>query len=102
MDIAPGTTVVLEITKVPRSAAAEKTLIRLCRKDAAVARFHRRQQAQRPSWQHWRRGGKQWHHQMKTKPAVKLEPGAKYTLRATVDVLRDMASIRRWISVTPT
>ncbi len=101
MDIAPGATVVIEISRAPGNAAAQKTLTRLCRKDPRVAKHHRRQQDQRPSWETWRRGGKQWHHQMKTVPAVKLEPGAKYTVLATVDVLRDLASVERFVRVTP-
>jgi hypothetical protein len=101
MDIAPGTSVIIEISRTPLKEAAAKTLVRLCRKDPAVMRHHRQQQAKRPSWQEWRRGGKQWHHQMKTRPALSLRPGAKYTIRATVDVLRDLNSVKRWVKVTP-
>lgn len=101
MDIKPGTTVSVEITRTPRNDAAEKTLNRVCAKDPQVAKFHRRLKEQRPSLQHWRRGGRLWHHQMKTKSPVSLTPGAKYTLFATVDVIRDLASVSRWVKVTP-
>ena len=101
MDITPGTNVSVEITARPAKAAAIKTLYRVFRKDPVVARYHRTMKANRPSWQTRRRGGRMWHHQMKTRPHVKLELGAKYTVRATVDVIRDLASVERWIKVAP-
>jgi len=100
MDIAPGSNVTIEITKTPRREAACKTLYRVCRKDPAVARHHRRQKARRPSWQEWIRGGKYWHHQMKSRPAAELTPGATYTVRATLDVIRDLESVRDCVKVT--
>ena len=101
MDIAPGTNVRIEITARPNKAAAEKTLYRLCRKDPAVSKYHRVMKANRPSWREKRRGGRWWHHQMKTRPNVTLDCGASYTVFATVDVVRDLASVERWVKVTP-
>ncbi len=101
MDIKPGTIVSVTVTKAPTNAAAEKTLTRLFRKDPAVARHHRLQQRKRPSFEEWRRGNATWHHQMKTKPAAKVAPGASYKLRATLDVIRDLASVSRFVDVKP-
>ena len=101
MDITPGKTVSIEITAEPRSAAAESTLIRVCRKDPQAAKFHRTLKRDRPSWQTWRRGGRFWHHQMRSKPAVSLTKGSRYSVFATVDVIRDLASVSRWVKVTP-
>lgn len=100
MDIEPGAAVSIEIVATPRRPAARKTLTRVCGKDAAVARRHRTQKARRPSWQEWIRGGKYWHHQMKSRPAASLEPGSKYTVQATVDVLRDLESVKRFVKVS--
>ena len=100
MDIAPGSTVNIEITKRPRSAAARKTLARVCQKDPDVAKHRRIQKAKRPSWQEWIRGGRYWHHQMKTKPSANLEPGSAYTVRATVDVVRDLQSVKGCVNLT--
>lgn len=100
MDLAVGNSVSIEITAAPRSAAARKTLARICCKDPAVANQKRWHQRRRPSWETWRRGGKQWHHQMKSRPPVKLEPGVKYTVCATLDVLRDLKSVERWVKVS--
>ena len=49
----------------------------------------------------WRRGGNQWHHQMKTQPAFKLTPGRQLSLVATVDVIRDLGSLENCVKVTP-
>jgi hypothetical protein len=100
MDIKPGATVSVEISVPPKSEAARKTLVRICRKDARVAKHQRRLKAKRPSWQTWRRGGKMWHHQMRSRANVRLEAGARYTVHATVDVIRDLKSVARWVNVT--
>ncbi|MFH1747220.1 MAG: hypothetical protein ABIG44_09285 [Planctomycetota bacterium] len=101
MDLAPGNNITVEITATPSNAAACKTLARICCKDPQVATVKRWHQRRRPSWQTWRRGGRQWHHQMKSRPPVKLEPGAKYTIFATVDVIRDLQSVQRWVKTSP-
>ncbi len=100
MAIQPGKTISLEITKAPTNEGARKTLLRLARKDPAIARLMRKQAAQRPSWQEWRRGNATWHHQMKTQAPVTLSPGNAFSLRATVSVLRDLASVERFVKVT--
>jgi len=99
MDIVPGAPVSIEIVAIPRRVAARKTLNRVCGKDAAVARRHRTQKARRPSWQDWIRGGRYWHHQMKSKPGASLEPGSRYTVQATVDVMRDLESVKQFVKV---
>ncbi len=101
MDVTLGSLISLEITAEPTAAAARKTLIRLCRKDARVMRHQRIQQRKRPSWQTSRRGGRYWHHQMRSVPAVKLAPGSRYSIRATLDVIRDLESVKRWVSIAP-
>ena len=100
MSIAPGSTVSIEIVAPPTNEAARKTLIRVCRKDAQVAHHDRRQQRKRPSLQTWRRGGRPWEHRMKTIPIVKLVAGQTYTVRGTVDVLRDLESVKRFVKLS--
>lgn len=101
MDIKFGSNIAVEVTSTPTSAAAHKTLARLFRKNPELAKHQRRQQAKRPSWQSWRRGGMQWHHQMKTQTPFRIEVGTKYTMRATVDVVRDLESLKSCVKVTP-
>lgn len=100
MNITPGKTVSVEVLAAPTSAAARKTLVRVLNKDPQIAHRRRRQTRKRPSWQTWRRGGRMWHHQMKTRSPVQLTPGSRYSLLATVDVIRDLESVGRWVKVT--
>jgi len=100
MTIAPGKIVSIEITALPRTEAARKTLTRLFRRDPELARVHRQQKRHRPSWQTWRRGGRTWHHQMKSEPPVKLLPGRRLSLLATVDTIRDIESLAQCVKVT--
>lgn len=100
MDIKAGSKVSVEVTKTPTTEAGRKTLARLFRKDPAVLKHERRKQKLRPSWQTKRRGGRPWHHQMKSTPGVSLDAGATYSFRATVDVIRDLESVSRWVKVS--
>jgi hypothetical protein len=99
MNIVPGAPISIEIILTPRRAAARKTLLRVCEKDPAIALRRHAQKTKRPSWQEWIRGGRHWHHQMKTKPGASLEPGSKYTVRATVDVMRDLESVKKFVKI---
>lgn len=99
MDVQPGSMIRIEITRQPTNAAAEKTLRRLCAKDAAIQRIDQHRKAKRPSWEDWIRGGKYWHHQMKSHTAARVEPGRSYEVRATLDVLRDLGSVSRFVKV---
>jgi hypothetical protein len=99
MEITPGTTVTVEITASPRTDAARKTLVRLLGRTAEVRRHQCRQKRQRPSWQTWRRGGRMWHHQMKSTPPIPPTPGRRLSLLATVDAIRDLASVERYVKV---
>lgn len=100
-EITPGTQVRVEIVKTPTSDAAEKTLIRLLAKDAGVAKtkkkdklFHARSVRVKG------RGGRPWEHRTKMRQPVDPKVGATGTLRASVDVLRDLASVSRFVKVT--
>lgn len=41
-----------------------------------------------------------WHHQMKSRAEVTVQPGGSYTLRASVDVLRDLQSVKDYVRVS--
>jgi hypothetical protein len=100
MDIAPGSKIKIEILGRPTALAARKTLTRVCRKDAEMRHLDRRRKEQRPSLQKWQRGGRMWEHRMKTKPPVKLAAGETFSVLASVDVVRDLRSIARWVKVS--
>lgn len=100
MNIAPGATVTIEIAKRPTNDDALKTLIRVCGKDAALRRARKTLKSKRVSWEEWRRGGNQWHHQMSSRPSAKIELGRKFKVRASLDVIRDLASVSRFVKVS--
>ena len=100
MDLTPGKTLSLELTARPRAAAAQKTLTRIFSRDPEAVRRLRRLKRQRPSWQTWRRGGRTWHHQMKSRPPVELIVGTRSSMLATLDVIRDLQSVERYVRVS--
>ncbi|MEM6391779.1 MAG: hypothetical protein AAF797_03315 [Planctomycetota bacterium] len=103
-DIAPGSDVKVTITKTPTNAAAEKTLVRLLHKDAAVAAEQKRlQKSRRKNEKLTVRGGRLrvWEHRQVKIASASPTLGTTGTLKATVDVLRDLASVDRFVEVTP-
>jgi hypothetical protein len=100
MSVPVGKTVAIELTALPRSAAARKTLVRLFAKEPQVVRAERWRYRHRPSLQTWRRGGNYWHHQMKTRPLFDLKVGRRVSLLATLDIARDLASVERYLKIT--
>ncbi len=101
IDIAPGTQVTVKIIKRPTSQAAAKTLLRVLRKDPTVRAEDRRLEASRD--RHFStkpRGGRPWNRFVPAKAPVKPEPGVTGTLTATLDVLKDLNSVSRFIEVS--
>lgn len=99
--IKPGSRISLEVVATPRTHGGRTTLARLCRKDPELVRHHKKQTATRPSWESWRRGGMTWHHQMKTATKVEIKPGSRFKILASYDVIQDLASIEKFVKVTP-
>jgi len=100
-NISPGSTVSVKIVKQPRSTAATKTLIRVLSKDPLVQAQNKllckiRKQQYAPA----RRGGRLYGGRMiKIKP-FKIEVGLSKTIKATLDVITDLQSVKRFIEVS--
>lgn len=101
MDVQPGQNVRIEILGQPTSECGCQTLDRVCRKDPVIAKSIRDRKRMRPSWQTKQRGGRLWHHQMRSQSPVQLRAGKTYSVFATVDVLRDLASVAKFVKLTP-
>ena len=102
-DIAAGTRVIIKIVKQPTNAAAIKTLVRLLSKDAVVkghnARhrgIRKRQETMSPRGGRWR----VWESRLAKQHPVKGAVGDQGTITASVDVLRDLNSVKRFVEVT--
>ena len=99
-EIKPGQWVNVKVTAEPRASAPVKTMIRLFEKDAAMVTERKRVTRARPVKTH-RRGGRDWADRPPRIQVVKTKPGAVYKLFASVDVLRDLKSLGRYVEVTP-
>lgn len=99
--IKPGSVVKLEITKNPSNQAAAKTLSRLFAKDPANQRAsRRRKQIRTKQFDPRPRGGRLWVVRPSAPRLVQPRVGDSCTLRATIDVLRDLGSVSRFVKVS--
>jgi len=102
-DIAPGSTVSVKIVKQPTSAAATKTLTRLLSKDpAARAENERQRKVRKAGYNPKRRGGRLYGGRVVKQQPVSADVGATGTITATVDVLRDLRSVGRFVEIKKT
>lgn len=96
-DFKPGTAIRVTVSKNIKRASAQKTLERLFMTDRAVAGpIERRSRnfKELPK----RRGGQIWT-KRPNKVFPTLNPGAAATIKATPQVLRDLASVEAYVQV---
>lgn len=97
-----GSRVRVEVVRQPTSEAAVKTIMRLLGKDRAVKVEQRRLEKVRAgNYNPKRRGGRLYAGRLVKQFPVKGRIGDKGTVHATIDVLRDLESVRRFVSVKP-
>jgi len=100
VDIKPGSNVEITITKTPTNEAAAKTLSRVFGKDAAARKLRARRKDLRISGSHpIRRGGRIWMVRPKAPRLVMPEKGDSCKIRATIDVIADLGSVSRFVSI---
>jgi hypothetical protein len=102
LDLQPGGSFRVTVTKRPANEAAAKTLSRIFAKDPqnrAVAK-HRRM-LRRKATEFRRRGGRLWGVRPKAPRLVQPEAGAACTVFATCDVINDLNSVERFVEVAP-
>ena len=100
VDIKPGSSVEITITRAPTNEAAAKTLSRVFGKDAAARKLRMRRKDLRTSGSHpIRRGGRIWMVRPKAPRLVMPEKGDSCNIRATVDVIADLGSVSRFVSI---
>ncbi len=100
IDVAPGTLVQVKLAKQPKRAAAIKTLDRLFRKDGKIKKELERLKETRPTRFHTR-GGRPWGDRPPQLRPFKLQTGASCKIVASVDVIRDLASVGEYVEVRP-
>ncbi|MFA9479873.1 hypothetical protein ACERK3_16440 [Phycisphaerales bacterium AB-hyl4] len=100
-NVTPGQTIRVKVVKHPTNASARKTLTRILSKDADVKREDDRlRKVRKTSAKHKQRGGRDW-----TSYTVKQRPvtgdiGDEGTIFASVDVIRDLGSVKRFVEVS--
>ncbi len=99
--VTPGSKINVKVTQRPSNAAAAKTIVRLLSKNPDVQAENERQRRIRARGIRWNaRGGRLWGTRMVKQPAVKAEAGVEKTITASLDVLRDLKSVERFVEVT--
>jgi len=98
--IKPGAKLQVKIVRRPTNDAARKTLVRLLSKDPDastenknLARIRKRLYSPR------RRGGRLYSGRMPKLRRIKGEPGETGAIVATMDVIRDLSSVERFIEI---
>lgn len=101
-NIAPGDAIRVKVVKQPTNDAARKTLVRLLSKDPAARKADALQRKVRQAnFRTKQRGGRVWEHRPVKQRLVRGDVGETGALTATLDVLRDLASVQRFVEVTP-
>ncbi|MEM8738301.1 MAG: hypothetical protein AAGG38_07465 [Planctomycetota bacterium] len=103
-DVSPGSKINLKIVKQPTNAAAIKTLTRLLSKDPAVVAENKRHAKIRKKSQ-WMssRGGRWriWESRLAKQRPVTGALGEEGVIVASVDVLKDLPSVSRFVEISP-
>lgn len=99
--IKPGSRIKLKVRQTPRKVAAAKTIVRLLSKDEAIRRENQRLRKIRDTHLRFKtRGGRPWGVRLIKQRPVKGQAGESGTILATVDVLRDLRSIERFVDIS--
>lgn len=102
VDIKPGTTISVTVTKSPTNEAAAKTLSRIFAKDAAAKKTRvRRKKLLADAMRVERRGGRPWEIRSKAPRLVQPKAGDACKIFASSDILRDLGSVKRFVAIKP-
>lgn len=98
--VKPGQWINVKITALPKSAGGRKTMVRVFEKDREVQTERRRLTRSRKPSAH-RRGGRQWWDRPPQLEIVEAKPGKTYKVFGSVDVLRDLDSLKGCVEISP-
>ncbi len=98
--VKPGQWISVKITALPKSAGGRKTMIRIFEKDQKVQLERRRLSRSRPARTH-RRGGRLWCDRPARLQVVSAKPGTTYKVFGSVDVLRELESLKGCVEISP-
>lgn len=103
VSIEPGTRTTFTVTKLPTSASAHKTLMRLMQMQPEVKRGLARLKLrrEREDNRQQQRGGRMWTARVPASKLVHVEAGATFTLRVTPQIKPDLESVAGYLSSSP-
>jgi hypothetical protein len=96
--IEPGSKVKVTIKRTPLGEGARKTLARLFLKDRRIAKARRR--TPKPTLPK-RRGGRIWLGRAQGAVTTVPRVGDSCEIACTLDVVRDLGSVKRYVDVSP-
>jgi hypothetical protein len=99
-DVKPGQWVTITVKSQPRTEGGRKTLARLLQKDPKARKERARLKRSRVREQH-SRGGRMWNDNPPAIKVVQVKPGASSRVFASIDVLKDVASVAKYVEVAP-
>lgn len=100
-DITPGSKVTVKIVKAPASEGARKTLERvLMKSDDMKVEDARLKRARKNNIKNDMRGGRIYPRRVPKQHPIKGVVGEQQTVVATLDVIRDLKSVERFIEVS--
>ncbi len=100
LDVQPGSRINITVTKTPTNESAAKTLSRIFAKDVNSKSARRDRKKLRTAFTDGRqRGGRIWYVRPKAPRLVMPEKDSACTVLATVDVIRDLGSVTRFVDV---
>ena len=101
-EITPGTRIQVRVVKTPTNASAATTLRRVLGRDLAHRReAERLKRVRAKNLRYQQRGGRQWAVRVPKQEPVEAEPGASANIPGTLQMLRDLKSVERFVEVTP-
>ena len=100
-EITPGSKITVKVVKTPASESARKTLERVLMKSPAMkAEDARLKRARQNNIKNEMRGGRIYPRRVPKQHPVKGAVGDEQTITATLDVIRDLKSVERFIEVS--
>jgi hypothetical protein len=99
--ITPGQNINIKIVKRPTNEAALKTIRRVLGKDSAVQKEDRiATNRRRRGFTTKPRGGRPWNLHKSRLLLIHGQPGEGGTVKATLDVIRDLGKLAKFIEIT--
>lgn len=96
----PGQTITCTIERVPKTADDQQTILRLMRKDPAIAkRLRRSQMMRRRHMIVYNRGNRDWYKRETCGKVAIVASGAKWSFTYNHDLGRDMEVIKDYLSI---